>query len=168
MIVWGIDCGANRLSVAAIDSNARRLLTVRSAGPLPAAAPGEVLQALAQLSLEALSGLAGVYPPAVVSVEQPMGANRNPPLDHAAGVICAAAGLATKELGTIVRWENISTWRKTLGLKVGPSSSMSSYQRTKAWKHAALCAAAGAGYTGTDTDEGDAVCVALASINVAR
>jgi Holliday junction resolvasome RuvABC endonuclease subunit len=91
--VWGVDVAAGRADVALVHRDGGYHLLEVSVDGKGAAR----LAALYHHTRELARSAGVTFPPLIVYVERPTGQHRNPPLDHAAGVIQAALyeGLST-------------------------------------------------------------------------
>lgn len=163
MIAYGIDPACDRLSIAVIDSDDRRVLSTVTARPSTKGITREQrVHALHASARQALDTLADHRPPALILIEQPMGRTPNPVLMAGWAVITSAAVTVTERHGGIVAWENVSTWRKQARL-TERLASQAAPKLTDRWKGAALELAREHDYQGSHIDEADAVCIALAA-----
>lgn len=171
MIVWGMDTACDRLSVAVMESETRALLHVESCGPVgDSKAPELRLGDLLTETRTMCDRIADHWPPALADIEQPRGGRAGQAVLLAGwGVSTAAAARVASRYGGIVRWVEISDWRRDCGMQdlAEDGQIVRKPVRSAGFKALAAYMARQAGYQGIHVDERDAVCIALAACHEA-
>lgn len=164
MKAWGINTHCDRMSVAVIDSEHRHVLVAETVkAKWSSDQPEKRVAELFTLARRTLDEIADEHPPALVLIERPKGARNGQDVLFAgwAAATIAAVTVSARH-GGMVDWVEISTWRRQTALyeRVGaaPGDTL-----TKRWKAAGLTFAREHGYTGKNTEESDAVGIALAA-----